>query len=376
MKKLKIFISAGEASGDLHGSRLVAALRKRNPSIHIDAMGGPQMAAAGADLLVDYRDLALIGVLQVFPKIRVLYRALRDLRAYLRRERPHLVVLIDFPDFNFFLGRLARSLGLKVFYYISPQVWAWRSGRIRSLKRFVDAMAVILPFEEEFYRKRGMTVRFVGHPLVDEVRGIEDAKTCRRLLGLNSKPVICLLPGSRSGEIKTFLPILLSASDRLRSTFPSAEVILPVAPGLDRNQVFSMAQEASMSVRLLFQDTYRAIRASDVALAVSGTVTLESALLGTPMVVVYKVSALEYHVGRRVIRVPYIALQNLILERGVCPELIQQDACPERLTEEAMRLLKNPEHAAEQRLWFQRLADLLGEPGAAERAAALALELC
>lgn len=376
MKRLRIFVSAGEASGDLHGSRLVTALRKKNPWAHIDAMGGPQLREAGAHLLVDYRDLALIGVLEVFSKARVLYRALRDLRRYLQQQRPDLVILIDFPDFNFLLGRTAHSLGLKVFYYISPQVWAWRSGRIRSLKRFVNAMAVILPFEEAFYQQRGMTVRFVGHPLVDEVRDVEDAATCRRLLGLRSEPVICLLPGSRSGEIRTFLPMLLNAAERLRNAFPSAEVILPVAPGLDRTKVLAMLKESWVPVRCIYQDTYRAIRASHVALAVSGTVTLESALLGTPLVVVYKVSALEYHVARHVIRVPHIALPNVILGRRVCPELLQHNACPNRLAEEAMILLKNPERAAEQRRWFERLADMLGEPGAAERAASMALDLC
>ncbi|MGQ9796624.1 lipid-A-disaccharide synthase [Desulfosoma sp.] len=376
MKRLRILVSAGEASGDLHGSRLVTALRTRNPWVHVDAMGGPQLRAAGAHLLVDYRDLALIGVREVFSKVRLFYRALRDLRRYLQRQRPHLVILIDFPDFNFLLGRMARSLGLKVFYYISPQVWAWRSGRIRSLKRFVDAMAVILPFEEAFYEQRGMTVRFVGHPLVDEVCGVEDAATCRRFLGVHQEPVICLLPGSRSGEIKTFLPILVKAAERVRQDFPSAEVVLPVAPGLDRHNVSAMLKGSSTPVRCVFQDTYRAIRASQVALAVSGTVTLEAALLGTPLVVVYKVSTVEYHVARHILRVPYIALPNLIVGRRVCPELLQHEAEPERLAQEAMLLLKHPERAAEQRHWFGRLADMLGKPGAAQRAASMALDLC
>ncbi len=184
MRRLKIFVSAGEASGDLHGSRLVAEILKRNPTARVDAMGGARLRSAGADILVDYRDLALIGVVQVLPKARSIYRAWKRIRRHLQAHRPDLVILIDFPDFNFLVGRAARALGLKVFYYISPQVWAWRSGRVRSLKRFVDAMAVILPFEEAFYRKRGMTVHFVGHPLVDEVRSVEDQATCRRRLGL------------------------------------------------------------------------------------------------------------------------------------------------------------------------------------------------
>lgn len=376
MKPLRIFVSAGEASGDLHGSRLVEEILKRNPTARVDAMGGAGLRGAGANIVVDYRDLALIGVVQVVPKARTIYRAWRRLRGHLEAQRPDLVVLIDFPDFNFLLGRAARAMGLKVFYYISPQVWAWRSGRVRSLKRFTDAMAVILPFEEAFYRQRGMTVRFVGHPLVDEVRSVEDRSACRRLLGLGDEPVICLLPGSRQGEVRTFLPILSDAAALIKHACPSAEMLVGVAPGLDFDGMASLVRKAPVPLRCIRADTYRAIRAADAVMAVSGTVTLESALLGTPLVVVYKVSPVEYHLGRRLIRVPHIALPNVILGRRVCPELIQREACPQRIAEEVLELIRNPESAAEQRRWFERLGRMLGEPGAAARAAAMALDLC
>lgn len=376
MKPLRLFVSAGEASGDLHGSRLVSEILKRNPTARVDAMGGARLREAGATVLVDYRDLALIGVVQVLPKARTLYRAWRRLRHHLETHRPDLVVLIDFPDFNFLLGRTAHALGLKVFYYISPQVWAWRSGRVRSLKRFTDAMAVILPFEEAFYRKRGMTVRFVGHPLVDEVRSVEDRAACRRFLSLGDEPVVCLLPGSRQGEVRTFVPILLDAAARIKRACPSAQMILAVAPGLDPDGIASLIREPSVPLRWVRGDTYRAIRAADAAMAVSGTVTLESALLGTPLVVVYKVSPVEYHLGRWLIRVPSIALPNVILGRRVCPELIQDEARPERIAEEVLELIRNPERAEAQRRCFQRLGRMLGEPGAAGRAATMALDLC
>ncbi len=376
MRRLKIFVSAGEASGDLHGSRLVEEIFRRNPATRVDAMGGARLRAAGANILVDYQDLALIGVVQVFAKSRAIYGAWNRLRRHLEAHRPDLVVLIDFPDFNFLLGRAAHALGLKVFYYISPQVWAWRPGRVRSLRRFVDAMAVILPFEEAFYRQRGMSVAFVGHPLVDEIHSVEDKETCRRALGLGSETVICLLPGSRTGEIRTFLPLLMESAARLKTVCPSAEILLGVAPGLDPDWIASLVRRTSVPVRPIHGDTYRAIRAADVAVAVSGTVTLESALLGTPAVVVYKVSALEYHLARKLIRVPYIALPNVILGRRVLPELIQDEARPERIVEEVLHLIRNSERAIEQRRWFERLTRMLGEPGAAARAATMALDLC
>lgn len=376
MRGLKIFVSAGEPSGDLHGSRLVAEILQRNPTARVNAMGGARLRSAGANIVVNYQDLALIGVVQVLPKARAIYRAWKRIRRHLEVHRPDLVILIDFPDFNFLLGRAARALGLKVFYYISPQVWAWRSGRVRSLKRFVDAMAVILPFEEAFYRQRGMAVHFVGHPLVDEVRVVEDQAACRRRLGLGSDPVVCLLPGSRTGEVRTFLPLLADAAGLLHKSCPSAQMLVPVAPGLDPPWIAAMIRGVSAPLRLVHEDTYRAIRAADVAVAVSGTVTLESALLGTPLVVVYKVSSLEYHLGRHLIRVQSIGLPNVILGRRVCPELIQQEARPERIAQEALHLIRDPERADEQRRWFERLTRMLGEPGAAARAAALALDLC
>jgi lipid-A-disaccharide synthase len=237
-------------------------------------------------------------------------------------------------------------------------------------------MAVILPFEEAFYRQRGMTVRFVGHPLVDEVRPVQDRATCRRLLGLGAEPVVCLLPGSRQGEVRTFLPILLNAASRIKQACPSAEMLLALAPGLDSEEIASVIRAASVPLRCLRGDTYRAIRAADAAMAVSGTVTLESALLGTPLVVVYKVSPVEYHLGRRLIRVPHIALPNVILGRRVCPELIQHEARPERIAQEVLDLIRNPERAAAQRRWFEQLSRMLGEPGAAGRAAVMALDLC
>ncbi|SMC27817.1 lipid-A-disaccharide synthase [Desulfacinum hydrothermale DSM 13146] len=381
---MKIFVSAGEASGDLHASSLVRAMRREHPHLQVSCLGGPRLEEAGARILVDNRDLSLIGVLQVLPKARTLYGAWRTLRNHLVSKRPDLVVLVDFPDFNFLLGRLAHRLGLKVFYYISPQVWAWRRGRIRSLKRFVDTMAVILPFEEAFYRRHGMRVHYVGHPLADTLAHVPDKAACRKALGLDgethtgsrSARTVCLLPGSRRGEVRTFLPLLLDAARRLYRRHGDLQFLLAAAAELDPSSLPGLGSFDDLPLRIVHGDTHRALRACDLAVAVSGTVTLEAALLGTPLVIVYKVSPIEYHAGRFLIRVPFIGLPNLVAERRIYPELLQEDASPERIAGEVERLLTQPRALEEQRSGLREIARRVGGPGAARRAARIALSLC
>jgi len=383
-RPLKVFVSAGEASGDLHAASLVEAMGREHPRLEVSCLGGPRLEKAGARVLVDNRALSLIGVLQVFPKARTLYRAWKTLRDHLASERPDLVILVDFPDFNFLLGRLARRLGLKVFYYISPQVWAWRRGRIRSLKRFVDAMAVILPFEESFYRRHGMKVHYVGHPLADTLSRVPDRAACRKALGLENEPeqgfrasrTVCLLPGSRRGEVRTSLPLLVEAARILHRRHGNLRFLLAAAAELDPSDFASVHPVRDLPLRIVHGDTHRVLRASDVALAVSGTVTLEAALLGTPLVIVYKVSPIEYHAGRFLIRVPCIGLPNLVAGRRVCPELIQEDASPERIAGEAERLLTDPRALKEQTTGLREIERRVGGPGAARRAARIALSLC
>ena len=381
---MKVFVSAGEASGDLHGAALVQEMKALHGDMHVTALGGFRLRDAGARILVDSRELSLIGVLEVFPRARKIFRAWRRIKAHFVQDRPDLVVLVDFPDFNFLLGRLAHRLGIKVFYYISPQVWAWRTGRVRSLKRFVDAMAVILPFEKDFYRKYGMDVHYVGHPLVDVLRNVPPKEVCRQDLGLPPVPpsasdpeVVALLPGSRSGEVRSFLPLLLESARKVHSAHPHIQFLVPVAPELDLSFVRSLVPcPTQIPLRWIHGDTYRALRASDLAVTVSGTVTLETALLGTPLIIVYKVPPLEYHAGRFLIRVPFIGLPNLVAGRKVCPELIQQDATPERIAGEIRTLLENPKVRDSRKQALREIAKRVGNPGAARRAARIALNLC
>jgi lipid-A-disaccharide synthase len=375
-KNRKIFLSAGEASGDLHGSHLVRALMNREPEAHVACLGGRLLRQAGAELLVDNSELAVVGLSEVLGRLKVIYGAWCKIKRYLEREKPDTIVLIDYPDFNFFLARLASKLGIKVFYYISPQVWAWRSGRVRTLKRLADTMAVILPFEQAFYEQHGMGVHYVGHPLLDvlsDAPSHEEAKI--RYRQGRTGPVVGLLPGSRHSEIASLLPPLLGAASILMRRIPNLSFLLPVASTLDAGLISGMAAERDVPVQVVSNDTHGVIRACDLVIAASGTVTMETAILGTPMIIIYKVSGISYHLGRSLIRVKHVGMPNVIAGRQIVPELLQDDATPERIAEEALTFLKNPDRLDRQRRELALLSDCLGEPGVADRVAQLVLEL-
>jgi len=373
----RVFISAGEASGDLHGSFLVRALRELEPNARVSALGGPLLARAGADILVDNRELALIGILEVFRKLRRIYAGLRGIREHWRTSRPDLVILIDFPDFNFLLGRLARRLGIPVLYYIAPQVWAWRRGRTRSLKRFATRLAVILPFEPAFFARYGVPVEHVGHPLVDVLATAPSRDQARRRYVPDGDAgfLIGLLPGSRGNEIKRLLPLLLGAAQRLAAEHPRLRFLLPLANQVNRGPVDQAVAAGRAPVQVVSGDTYGAIRACDLVLSASGTVTLETAILGTPLIIIYRVSALEAAIARRLIKVHHIGLPNLIAGRAICPEILQQQASAAGIAGAAELLLNNPERLGRQRRDLARLIERLGPPGVAHRVAQLAQDL-
>jgi len=372
---IRIFLSAGEASGDLHGSSLVRAIKSKNPAASISCLGGPLLQQSGAELLVDSRDLAVVGLFEVLRHSKTIYRAWRKIKAYLTEQRPHIVILIDFPDFNFLIARLARRLGCRVFYYISPQVWAWRSGRVHSLKRLVDHMAVILPFESRFYEQFGMKVSYVGHPLLD-VLGEQPAGRSERFRWGTDRcgAVVGLLPGSRYSEIRAMLPLLLQAAALMHGEMPDISFMLPVAVSLDRSIIESEVTDWELPIKVTSGDTYEVIRACDLILTVSGTVTLEAAILGTPMIILYRVSPLTYYAGRHLIQVKQVGLPNLIAGRPVVPELLQKDAQAERLASEALALLKQPQLLARQRRDLSAIKGQLGAPGVADRVADLVLQ--
>jgi lipid-A-disaccharide synthase len=367
---------AGEASGDLHGGRLVEALRRLSPHVIVEGMGGPRMREAGVHLLADAGQAAVVGGTELWEKRRVIWGSLQRLREYLRAVRPALLICIDFPDFNLLLARTAHRLGIPVCYFISPQVWAWRRGRIRTIRRLVRKMLVLFPFEETLYRQAGVDVTFVGHPLLDGLAAVPSQEACRASLGLpKGALVLGLLPGSRQAEIHRHLPLLLGAAKRLRTDHADLRLLLGVAPILDPGIAESMVRASAVPVTVLHGRTPEVMRAADLLLAVSGTVTLEAAILGTPMIITYRLGLLSWCVGRLLVHVRFIGLPNLVAGEGIVPELIQFQATPERLARVASEILGSPERLARMRLALAAVRGRLGAPGATERAAREVLAL-
>jgi lipid-A-disaccharide synthase len=373
-RELEIFISAGEASGDLHGSHLARAIWSIAPQTRICCLGGAHMQAEGVRVIVDNRRISVVGGTEVAGHIRAIYGAWVKIRSHLLANRPALVVLIDFPDFNLFLGRFAKAIGAKVFYYISPQVWGWREGRVRKIRRLVDRMAVILPFEKEFYASHGMDVDYVGHPLVDIMANLPDKTQCDRLYRHFNAPLVGLLPGSRLSEIKLLFDILMDAGRIISRSLPAARFIMPLAPSLDQAEMERRAAQWSLPMQIVPNDTYGAIRACDLILTASGTVTLEAAILETPMIVFYKLSKLSTQIGKLLIRVEFAGLPNLIAGRAIAPEFVREEPTGPRLAECAISLLRNPALLDEQRLEFKNIRNLLGAPGISARVARIALD--
>ena len=380
---------AGEASGDLHGARLLAELRRLVPGVRAFGLGGAELRAAGLDAVADSSEVAVVGVvevLKVLPRVRQVFAALL---AEVDRRRPRAAVLIDFPDFNLRLaGRLARR-GIPVIYYISPQVWAWRRGRVRTIARRVDEMLVLFPFEEEFYRRSGVRAVHVGHPLVDEVPRLPSAWDREPAAGEPYR--LALLPGSRRSEIEALLPAMLAAAARVAAELPVA-VTLIRAPGIPeallsehveafrrrdagdvgrrgRREPDGTGRGGELPVRVESEDRFGAIAGSHLALCASGTATLEVGLLGTPMIVLYRLAHWSYLLARLLVRLPNFAMVNLVLGREVVPELLQGEAEPERIGAEALRLLGDPEARARVRAGLAELRPRLGEGGASARAA-------
>ncbi len=364
---MNLFISAGEASGDLHGARLLRALRAARPDIAAFGMGGARLESEGLARVVRSETLSVVGIFEVFEKLPALFRALRTLSEEAARRRPDAAVLIDFPDFHAFLARRLRRQGIPLIYYVSPQVWAWRSGRAEVLAENARRLVTLFPFEAEIYRRLGADAVWAGHPLVDDVReGLRSAaplppKRRRRLL---------LLPGSRTAEVKRHWPPMLEASERLARRY-DLEVVAVKAPGLPEEHYAGAVQA---SVRVVESGLHVLLSSCDLAFVASGTATLEAALCGTPMVVVYKTSAASFAIGKRLIQVPWISLVNIVAGEEVVPELIQNEVRADRLEAEGSALLSSPERLARMKEGLSRVCQNLGPPGGSERAAQAVLE--
>jgi lipid-A-disaccharide synthase len=366
----KIFIVAGEASGDLHGADLARALLSLDQEVTLLGMGGEQMRRAGVKLLVDAGELAAVGITEAFSRLAALTGAFRRLRAALAAEDPALLLLIDFPDFNFWLARASRRMGIPVLYYISPQVWAWRKGRIRTLKHLVEKMLVIFPFEEALYREAGIPVAFVGHPMLDRLQDVPTREEARRQMGHGpSDLIVGLLPGSREGEVRHHLSVLKAAVAQMVKAEPRAHFLLAVADSLPLRLIETLLQGSDSPIRPIRGQTYKIMRAADLLITASGTATLEAGLLGTPMIVIYRVSRLTWWAGRLLVDVPAIGMVNLVAGKPVVPELVQWDFTPERVARAALELLQSPEGLRSIRQELHNVRGRLGEAGASLRAA-------
>jgi lipid-A-disaccharide synthase len=371
-------ISAGEASGDLHGATLCRALRQLAPDMRLLGMGGPRMAAAGLEVLIDPTARAVVGGTEVLRRLPMLLGAYRTLARRLQGERARALVVIDFPDFNMRLARQARRMGVPVVYFIPPQAWAWRHRRASSIARLASRVLTVLPFEGEFYQRAGARVEFVGHPLLDVLPldlGREEAR--RRLGLLGDDPVVGLFPGSRRDEVERLLPAMLTAAAELGGR-TGRRFLLGRAASVDRDLVSRIVARspAAEAVEVLDHRTHEIMRAANAALVASGTATLEAALLGAPMVVCYRVSRLTEAAARLLIQVRWISLPNLLAGRPLVPEVLQREVSGPRLAAEMRRLLEDRSAAEAQREGFRALRRCLGEPGVGGRAAAAVLDAC
>lgn len=376
MAGLQIMIVAGEASGDLHGAKLVGAMKKLAPDLSVCGLGGRELAREGVELLYDASKLAVVGLLEVLAHLKDIRAAMQALEERLRKERPHLLILIDYPDFNLMLAKKAKRLGIPVFYYISPQVWAWRSGRIKKIRRLVDRMAVILPFEQEFYRQRGMEVDFVGHPLMDAVTTTMTRNEFLEKHGIaGDRTVIGILPGSRRKEISSLLPTFIETGKLLARQRQDLVFLLPLASTLTRSDLEENGLAGcGLDVKVISDHRYDLMAACDAVMAASGTVTLELAILGVPMVVAYRIAPLTYFLGRRLIKIAHVSLVNLVAENSIVPELLQEDAVPEKI-QAAMEKILDEAAAKTMRQLLRKVRERLGAPGASKRVAEIALEL-
>jgi lipid-A-disaccharide synthase len=370
----KVMIVTGEASGDLHGANLVRALRQRLPDLRIYGMGGSELEREGMDLLYDAAKVAVVGISEVFSHLQDIFAAQKILRRCLAEDPPDLVILIDLPDFNLMIAKQAKKRGIPVFYYITPQVWAWRRGRARKLKRYTDKLGVILPFEEAFFRELGVDAEYVGHPLLDSVRCTltKEEFRAQQQLPANVK-CIGLLPGSRKREIDSLLPIFLKAATKLQAdTSDHLVFLLPKASTLSHCQLDAAGlanYHDKLDIRVISENRYNMMAACDGVVAASGTVTLELAILQVPMVVVYKISMLTYRLAKLLVHLRFFSLVNLIAGNEVVPELLQHEVTPPAICDHLKPLLTNTPKRQKMVAALQKVNDALGESGASARAA-------
>jgi lipid-A-disaccharide synthase len=368
-------ISCGEPSGDLYAGALVAALRRREPGIEVFGLGGERFHAAGGELVADFHGLSVTGLTEALAVLPRSWRTLRLLAAAARARRPHALVVIDYPDFNFRLMRAIKKLGVPVIYYVSPQLWAWRAGRIKTMKRMVDRVLPIFPFEEAIYRREGMDVRFVGHPLIDLIAPGQTREQLLCSLNLDAAgPVVALLPGSRTNELVRLAPVMAGAAPMIAAKIPGVQFIVARAPHLS-DRLFDGFGIPGVTLRIVEGQTDEVLRAADVVVTASGTATVQTALHDKPMVVLYQLSPMTYRLGKRLARVDMYAMVNLIAGERVVRELIQDDCTAEATAGETVRILNDAAYRQRMIVQLAEVRRRLGGPGASERAAEAVLDV-
>ena len=371
----RVMIVVGEASGDLHGAHLVKALYRRDPTLEIFGVAGDGLKREGIKVIFDVDRLTGMGFAELAGNLKTIWQAYRLLRKALREERPNLLILVDFPEFNLRLARLAKKSGIPVLYYISPQVWAWRKRRTQKIARWVDRMAVVFPFEVPLYQNEGVAVSFVGHPLLDLAHSSEPRERTLTQYGLDpSRQTIAILPGSRSREVAYHLPPMLEAADRLERQL-EAQFILVRATTVERGILDGILEKAAVKVPIAEGNTYNVLHACDLVWAASGTATLETALMLRPMVIVYRLSWLTYALARLLVRVSHIGMVNIIAGESVVPELIQSDVTADKIVAESRAILQDPELRKRIVRKLSQVREKLGSPGASERVAEIAFSM-
>jgi lipid-A-disaccharide synthase len=371
----RLMISCGEPSGDLYAGALVAALRRREPGIEVFGLGGERLAAAGGTLIADFHGLSVTGLTEALAVLPRSWSTMRTLVEAARQKRPHALVVIDYPDFNFRLMAAVKRLGIPVIYYVSPQLWAWRAGRIKTMKRIVDRVLPIFPFEEAIYSRENMDVRFVGHPLIDLAHTVESREALLQRLNLDpGRPVLALLPGSRPNELSRLGPVIVEAARAIAATLPAVQFIVARAPHLPAD-LFSAFSLPDLAIRVTEGRTDDVLHASDAVVTASGTATVQTALHGKPMVVLYKLSPMTYRLGKPLARVEMYAMVNLIAGERIVRELIQDDCTPSAVAGEALRLLTDAPYRGAMIEGLAEVRRRLGGPGASERAAEAVLDV-
>ncbi len=367
---MKFYIIAGEASGDLHAANLIKALKLQDPGFHARGWGGDLMAEQGVHLVKHFRDLAFMGFVEVIANLRTILKNIEFCKKDILDFRPDVLILVDYPGFNLRIAEFASKAGLKVVYYISPQIWAWKQSRVHQIKAHVDQMLVILPFEKEFYAKFDYPVHFVGHPLLDAINNRKESMVpgWKQKNGLPEKPIIALLPGSRKQEISSMLPIMLSVIN----DFKEYQFVVGGAPSVPAS-VYSELTSGT-EAKVVYGETYSLLENSEAALVTSGTATLETALFNVPEVVCYKGNVISYHIARQLIKIKYISLVNLIMDREVVTELIQAELNRKRLIQELHKITLDKVNRQKMLDEFKVLRQQLGGPGASDRAAKLILD--